>query len=856
MSNKYIYVILFLLVIPVILAADSFSTYKGQDPGGLCPGTTGLFTDVVTNDGGDTMQFTISGSGSASAISTFVPMGFSLDSGKSKTIYTYVTPRTSTRIGNYNLDLIVSSGGQSERIGHDILVKDCFEFNIETLDAIKHVCPCESDKFDVKITNNGDYAQSYDLNVEGEAADSVTLSQDRVSIGAGESKTIYAYVKAGCNDLGEYGFTVIADPEIGSLVQSVYATLIVDPCYDFNVQTDQDYIQFCEHTQRVIPITVVNDGSTSNTYDFEVDGPAWANLDVNKVNVASGSSGIVNLILSPDYGVEGDFDVGFKAMTQKGDLEAANIFNVKVEKCHAVDVSLEKTSDKICNSLENTYEVKVKNTGTTQKTYGIELLAPDWVTLSGGEVALEAGQDATLTLTVAPQYDVVSATYQIKIRAVAKDSDKLSGEDVLSITTVSVSECYQVQIGINEKDIEVHYDGTATVPIVIENKGTYEANYDLGVSGTASSFVYLNPASLEIEKDKAEVVYLYVAPNAQIENGIYEASISVRLGDSTILASDTVNIKVLESKAVGLDEITGVVTGEGTEEVSIFGRIKAFFVNLFKQKEVEEVVETEELPIDELFDEETEEEVEEPVEEIIEEPVEEVVVEAEVTGNLNLDDLNLGSYLFGGEGIKYGLIVNGEEHEVTLQTAGEDYVVLEIRSELKTLILDVGESRFLDLDGDNQPDTKVTFNGFVNGEADIQFEKISALPVDEPVEEVIEEVEEPVEEVVEESVEETTDETSEVGSSFLLKYRLYIITVLVILILILLAAKTNFHKKLVDFFEEEIEEDEIEVQPKEEDEKHEENKKFMEEYANEALEEEKKVKEKPKVKPKKTKTKK
>ncbi|MBU3940812.1 MAG: hypothetical protein KKH88_02730 [Nanoarchaeota archaeon] len=850
MSNKYVYLVLFLLVIPVILAAGSFSVYQGQDPGGLCPGTTGLFTDVVTNDGSELMQFTVSGSGSASAISTFVPMGFSLNPGQSKTVYTYVTPRTSTRVGNYNLDLVISSNGQSKALGHDIVVKNCFEFIIEALDTEKHVCPCESDKFDIKIINNGDYVQSYDLSVEGEAANSVTLSQDGVSVGAGETKTVYAYVKADCDDLGEYGFTVIADPEIGSLVQSVYATLVVDPCYDFNVQTDQDYVTFCEHTQKVIPIKVVNQGSTSNTYGFEIDGPAWANLDVNKRDVAADDSGIVNLILSPDYGIEGDFDVGFKAITQKGDLEASNMFNVKVEKCHAVDVSIQKDSDKICNSLENTYEVKVKNTGTTEKTYNIELLAPDWVTLQGGDLTLDSGQESILTLTVAPQYDVVSAAYQIKVRAVAIDSDKLSGEDVLAITTVSVDECYQVKIGINEKDIEVHYDGTATVPIVIENKGTYKANYDLGVSGTASSFVYLNPASLEIDKDKAEVIYLYIAPNAQVVDGDYEASVSVRLGDSTILASDTINIKVLDSKAVGLEEITGEAIEEVEGGASLWARIKAFFVRLFEQKEVEEpLAEIEDLPIEEIFEEEVEGE---PVEEVVEEElVEEVIEEPVETEKLNLDDISLGSYLFGGEGTKYGLIVNGGEHEVTLQTTGEDYVVLEIRSELKTLILDVGESRYLDLDEDGNPDTKVTFNGFIDGEADIQFEKISAI-VNEPVEEVVEEI--PEEEIIEEITEETTTETE--GEGFgLMKYRYHFITVLVILILILLAIKTNFHKKLVDFFEEEIEEEEVEVEPQKE-EIHEENKKFMEEYANEALEEEKKVKEKPKAKPKKTKTKK
>ena len=86
-------------------------------------------------------------------------------------------------------------------------------------------------------------------------------------------------------------------------------------------------------------------------------------------------------------------------------------------------------------------------------------------------------------------------------------------EDTLTLTTVSREECYKPNIGIEEaqKTINVYYDSAATVPVVIENKGSVAAEYLLGISGTAANFAQLNPATIKVEPNKAEIVYLYVA---------------------------------------------------------------------------------------------------------------------------------------------------------------------------------------------------------------------------------------------------------------------------------------------------------------------------------------------------------
>ena len=78
---------------------------EGVNPGIMCPGATGLYTSIITNTGILNKQYTITTSGSASSFATSVPQGFSLNPGQSRTLYTYVSPRSTTSIGTYSLDI-------------------------------------------------------------------------------------------------------------------------------------------------------------------------------------------------------------------------------------------------------------------------------------------------------------------------------------------------------------------------------------------------------------------------------------------------------------------------------------------------------------------------------------------------------------------------------------------------------------------------------------------------------------------------------------------------------------------------------------------------------------------------------
>jgi len=781
-DKKVLYFMLIILIIPLVLGAESFTFYSGATIDDVCPRSTGLFNDVVKNTGDKPVELTISSSGTASVFSTTVPTGFVLMPGQIKNIYSYVTPMSSVDVGDYVLNLESNGNGLSNVITHNFKVKDCYIYSFKAIDNLKNVCPCEDEKYAFEIKNNGEYTETYVLSVEGNYKDNVVLSQNSLTLNQGELKVIYAYVKSGCNDQGDFEFTVKVTPENGRLIGSQTVRLAVDSCYNFDITTEKDLVNMCEHSKETISISVKNDGTTNNVYNLELEAPAWANLENNKLEIGSGQTKTVNLELVPDYGVEGNFQIKFNAIPEKGTLKAQNTFNVNVKKCYDISVEIEKDKDKICNALENEYNVLVRNLGEQNKEFFVSLDGPSWAELDKTSVDLNAGEESSLKLTVSPPYDNTDTSNTITIEVRAKDSDKISSSDSIEIETVSQKECYNALLGVNDKSLKVYYDSSATVPIVVENKGADVASYSLGISGTATNFVYLNPSVVEIQPGESEVVYLYVAPSNEVQNGEYSAVISVRLEDSTILSSETISIEVTDNPEDAGEE----VTGEPVVKQSLFSKITGFFSKLFSSKQ--------------------------QVDDNVEEDLVEEVIENETVENETIEDqpevVSKGILLDEGENVEFN--IGKEWHVLEVKSKETDRVVLEISSDPVLVELDIGDVKTIDVNGDGLDDLEVTFNGFVGEKADISY---NVLDQDLGTEEITGEV---VEETKGNFFSGFWDGLKTVFSGLgagIIQYKYHLLGILAIVIIIWILAKTSVWKKLSNFFEEENEIKEEKVLP-------------------------------------------
>lgn len=831
MSNKTILLFLILVLIPITLAANlEIESISEPDP--LCPGSTGLYTDLLTNNGGSPLQVTIISSGSASDFSTTVPQGFVLQPGQSKAVYTYISPRTTTTEGDYSIKVSAEAGTNSAEITHPIIIRDCYEYSLSLVDQEKRICPGQEAKFDFRLENNGNYLNTYGISLQGEYASKVTLSDTFVSLPKEGFKIINAYVQSSEVDMGTKEFTLVSTPNIGSYPKSQEATVILEECYNFDVSTQKDLINTCDHNIVTIPVTIQNKGTTENTYNLQAIGPAWANVENNKATIPAGDSKTVNLILNPDYGVDGSFQVTFKATPQKGTQTVSNSFNVLVDKCHAVTLITQQPSDELCAALEKTYGVTVRNNGKVKQTFSLDISGVDWASLDQNSITLDPGQEKEITLTINPSTTTPAGTYNIEVTAQSTDSNKIKSSDTITINTRSQQDCYKVRLDAEEKKIKVYYDSTATIPLIVENQGIKTTTYTLSLTGTASEFVYLNPSVIELEPTQSEIIYLYAAPSSATTDGVYSITVSAQTGDNAVLSTETISIEITQSR---IDEFVEEHKEDRGGIIDyVIDTIAEFFASLTQPGEPTVEEDVEEIPEEE--------------EEVIEEPEEEV--EEEVEEETTLEELTIKNTMLP-EGGTEQFILNGSEHTIEFTTkASENSIILTITSDPITLDLVEGESKKLDVDGDGTYDLKVTFNGYVDGEADITYEQISELI--EEIEEIGEEIEE-IEELPEEEEEIIIDdiiitdeeETPEEGEaqegitgSFLgilqnstqniggqiAEARDELIALLVIILAILLIIRFDIHKKILKFFEEEIEEEPPAEGPKPEEPKPEEKK--------------------------------
>ncbi|MEM4703230.1 MAG: hypothetical protein QXP53_01985 [Candidatus Pacearchaeota archaeon] len=565
----------------------------------VCPSTTILIEEQITSSVSD--SFTITLSGSASSFSTAVPPGLYISTGQTKSIFVYITPSTRINPGTYNLEVSISGTSGSKRIFHEIIVENCHKTTLEIRPSQDKICACESKTFELLLNNKGSYLENYKVNVEGPAAQWITLSGSSFALQKNSSIPISAQMKVPCDVKGNYQttFKVTSDSRFAEAQTTLNIEIV--PCYDYIIGM-KSYTELCENEKIILPVTIKNLGTADNIYAINLKAPSWVFLDRRNIEVNSGKENILNLVAQPPFKTVGETSVTIEALSEKGKVIRTAESILKVNSCYGVTLDIEKDQDKICNGLNNTYAITIKNTGKFNATFNIDLDAPGWASVEEKTITLEAGKEKVLSLVLNPSKDVKAADYSIIIR-IKDPTSGISAEDKLSATTISMEDCYKPLISSDKDEIDISRDSTGLAAITLENKGTLDAEYVIELSGTAASFSQINPATLKIEAGKAQPLYVYLAPSLDVAIGSYTLSVTARLKDTTIISSKTLKINVLKEKEIAetptrnitniTTNITNVtqITGGVVEEkpkINIFNKIIEFFKNLFKAKAIKE----------------------------------------------------------------------------------------------------------------------------------------------------------------------------------------------------------------------------------------------------------------------------
>lgn len=579
----------FLIFASLLFLALAFTGYANADfytstnltTNAVCPSNTIILTTAVstTTPG----AFTVTQSGSAANFATTVPSGFYLEPYQNNIVYTYITPSTKVSPGLYYLDLQIASNGQVRTTHQVVVVENCHNTELIAEPTIQTICACEQKFVKFTLYNKGKYLENYKINADGVAASWANLSLTQITIPGNSSKEFFAYVNTPCNTAGNYELNVVAKSESEYSQTNAKSSFNVVSCYDYNVIPEKYFYSICENEKLVIPVTIANKGVKDNNYKINLDAPIWATLDQKELNVPINASKTFNLVIQPPFKTIGNYTAKIDVLSTEGKVIKKQEISVQSKNCYGVYTEIQSTKDRMCNALTKTYSVLVKNTGQFSNTYDLILEAPSWVTLSEKHFTLDANGEKQITLDVHPPFNSTPATSEIKITAIDRTSN-YSAPHSLSLTTISVEDCYKPQISSQVTEMDIAKDSTGTIVFVIENKGINEANYTLEVSGTATQFAELNPGTVVIKPAKAQTVYLYLSPSPEAQLGNYSLTVSARLKDTTIVS--TKNLNIIVTKEVGVRPVTNVTNQTVTKPVekNFFQKIGDWFASIFQPK--------------------------------------------------------------------------------------------------------------------------------------------------------------------------------------------------------------------------------------------------------------------------------
>jgi len=749
LKRVVVLIVILLGLMPIALAANSFSFGSVQnEQQTVCATDTTLFIVPVVN-GDKQDSFTVSLSGDAAKWAVAAPAGFVLGPGETEQIYVYVTPSSGALPGDYDLKVTVN-GQSAGRQDNDlkVVVGDCHSATLTALEISQDVCAESAVTYSLTLANTGKYTENFALSTTGPASAWTTLSDTVVKLKAGESKEIVATVQPTADQTGTFDLTITAKSD-SNAAASTKVKVNSNNCYEFALTPDKNFIDFCENSDVTMPLTIRNSGQSTNTFDLALNGPSWASLDQASVDVAPGSEKIVNLKLFPGFGVSGRSDIKITATGTQGGVSNTQTVTADVKTCYSTDLKIAAETDTLCPFTSKIYEVSLVNTGEFDESYSLTVKGADWASIDKDFVELKAGESAKFNLKIDPK-DVPAGNYVLAVNGVSQGPSKTSASDNLAVTITPKDGCFGVQTTAALTKVQVAPGDGALIPIIIENKGTQESTYNIEVSGTGAAYAQLNPATVTIEGRQAKTVYMYVAVPAETAQNAYKVTVAARLQDGTVSSSSEVEVDVVAPGAETVKPEAAQPTGStgarvqeklGTlsssldslreKLVTFFDGLRAKFASLMPSKETTQP------------ENETQAPEEQP--------------EAQLPpGQLAL-----------AEDEPQTIAVGNETHNITAISVSDESVSLKIESKPVLISLLPGQSKEVDIDGDGVKDIKVTYNGLVDGKADVTYEEIPTeqMPVEEVKENVTEKVQEeqPVANETEEQTNETGVQTGETG---------------------------------------------------------------------------------------------
>lgn len=211
----------------------------------------------------------------------------------------------------------------------NISVEKCYAPKINIESAADIIVAGKSSQYSVVIKNEGTKADSYSFELT--APEFVSMNAGKISLNAGEEKTITIAASPGINITGVYQAAVnIISSETSAARKDVIMLRVVsdEEAYDLGISVKDKRILYGKDNAAV---ALHNKGVLPATYSLVLNSPKWAVLDTKNITLEPGSKKIVHIETNAGKNDEqGDYEMQLVANVDKEDIGFVSGFVIKL----------------------------------------------------------------------------------------------------------------------------------------------------------------------------------------------------------------------------------------------------------------------------------------------------------------------------------------------------------------------------------------------------------------------------------------------------------------------------------------------------------------------------------------------
>ena len=296
---------------------------------------------------------------------------------------------------------------------------------------------CSTYQFPITVSNTGDVASTYYLEVDGTARQWIQFAPSSFVLAPGETREILSFLTAPCDAYGEYTLDIYILTSYG-LEKVIMQDITVEKPLNVDIlaKTSSQSIAPCQTAEYTL--TIVNPFTFTETYLFSLDTfQDEAKFSQEKLTLQANTSKDITIsINSKNCEQTGEYNIIFSAEAEKTGTIAEVDLKLDI-KDSGIPIIAEGVNSIKTHLAESAAPLTIFNKGEEAKEYTLSITGPSWITIDTTTLSVEAQNKEQFNLFIRPPEGIEKGDYTVKITATDQDEAEYSKEIMIKLRSTT-----------------------------------------------------------------------------------------------------------------------------------------------------------------------------------------------------------------------------------------------------------------------------------------------------------------------------------------------------------------------------------------------------------------------------------